>query len=190
MMQHMIHRFFLITGITALCFGVFFPFSLFAHGADEVGRVEVGEQVIIVDAIVPERQAGKTHRLNVEVEKKDGASAEAKRTDYSDVWIRITGPNDEFLFSGNLHRAEAGFVTGFSYFFANPGTHELTMRFLKEGTVVAEGSVHIEITQGVQNGGVDMSAAAIAIGITALIMGLLLGLWLMRGRGRHTTMIK
>jgi hypothetical protein len=185
----MIHRFFLITGIAALCLGIFFPFAVFAHGSDEVGRVEVGEHVIIVDAIVPERQAGKTHRFNVEVEKRNGTSTEARRTDYSDVWVRITGPHDEFLFSGNLHRADVGFVTGFSHFFANAGTHELTMRFLKEGTIVAEGSVPLEIAQGEHTGGI-LASTDISVGIIAFTLGLFLAFGLIWGRGWYKKLMK
>lgn len=126
-----------------------FPSMVLAHGSDEVGRVEVGAHLIIVDSIIKTLTSGAAQRLNVEVEKKDATSTEAKRVDYSEVWIRITGPNDEFLFSGNIHRTDIGFVTGFTYFFANPGDYELTMRFLNSGVVVAEGSIAVPVAPGV-----------------------------------------
>ncbi len=122
------------------------PFFAFAHGSDEVGRVEVGERVIIVDSIVETLFSGRAERLNVEIEKKDATSTEAKRVDYAEVWIRITGPNDEFLFSGNLHRATVGFVTGFTFFFADSGDYELTTRFLNKGDIVGEGTIVIPVS--------------------------------------------
>lgn len=162
------------------------PTMLFAHGSDEVGRVEMGEYIITVDSIVETLTSGSAQRLNVEMEKKTSTSTEEKQVNYTDVWIRITGPNDEFLFSGNIHRTAVGFVTGFSYFFAEPGTHELAMRFLNDGNIVAEGSIPIPIKPGVATEKVSETQHPDSFFvIVAGIVGLLVGTGIMWRAGRR-----
>lgn len=163
------------------------PVATFAHGSDEVGRVEAGENVITVDSIVETLTSGNAMRLNVEVEKKTGTSSEAKHVNYTDVWIRITDPNDKFLFSGNIHRATVGFVTGFSYFFAESGTHELAMRFLNDGNIVAEGSIPIPIKEGIEKTSVAPQGKHpdLFFVTVATVLGLLFGTGLMYSASRR-----
>lgn len=145
-----------------------FPFSVLAHGGGRTIQKESGAYRITLNAVSPQLSSGTAERVNFELERSDGVSSAL----FSHVWIRIMGPDESFLFSGNIAAAPEGFVTGISYLFPEGGTYLITTRFLDGEAVIAEAELPVLVAVGSPKEYLDNTWLLSAL---FLVVGLLLG---------------
>lgn len=110
------------------------PFIVFAHGGGLTIQKESGIYTLTLDAVSEQIHPGVSERINFEIMYREGTST----VSFTHAWVRIMGPDGSFLFSGNVHAAPEGFVTGISYLFPIAGTYQITVRFLRGEEAIAE----------------------------------------------------
>lgn len=163
------------------------PCAALAHGTETMGKAMIGNTVITLDAIVPKLHAEQAERLNFEIESATATPGEDAEILYTDAWMRITGPDDEFLFSGNIKRAPEGLVTGFSYSYPRPGVYEIALRFLDGDRILVETSFPITIYAQEDKETVQSNPVLLAtIFITGGLLGLIAGMMIRRNISRKT----
>ncbi len=121
------------------------PIIVFAHGGGQTIHHEVGNYTLSLAAVSEQVHVGNAERFNLKIEQKAGTGA----VQFSDVWVRITAPTGEFLFSGNLENKESlGLVTGMSYLFPTGGTYEGAVKFFDGNKAIAETSFALLVAEG------------------------------------------
>lgn len=156
---------------------LFVPFFAVAHGGGLALEQEDGAYRLSLESVTQEVRSGAPERLNFEIASKEGTDFVA----FTHIWVRISGPEDEFHFSGEVKAAPLGMVTGFSYRFPSEGEYEIATRFYENERVLAEGSFMLKIVP--ERGGAGTKWIVL---ISVLVAGIVVGIFIRRRVVRET----
>ncbi len=120
---------------------VLFPYSASAHGAGESIQVEHNGYTLSLGSAAEFVTAAAAERLNLEIETVGDEDFQG----YTGVWVRIVDPSGEFLFAGTIDKAPTGLLTGMTFFFPVSGTYDMTLRFMDDEKVIAEGQFPLPV---------------------------------------------
>lgn len=154
-------------------------FYAHAHGTGASFEKEINGYLIDVGYDPVILAAQEQQRFDFGVSKKGSTEA----VDFTDIWVRIAPKERGIIFASGIHRPDFG-LPGMTFTFPRAGEYELTVRFQKNGNVIAETSFPLTVETGeAGTPAASRMGTIVSLGI-GIILGVGIGLFIARQKNR------